>query len=68
MQITPKYLTTVQAAEYCSVSRRALENYRSKGTGPQYIKRSAKLIRYSRESLDAWMEAGLCRTMDQGRP
>jgi len=64
MQIMPKYLTTKQAAEYCSVSKKTLEHHRYNGTGPPYIKRSAKLVRYTREYLDAWMDAGFCRTVD----
>lgn len=66
--ITPKYLTTKQAAEYCGTSKKTLEQLRHNGTGPQFIKRSHKLLRYRVEDLDAWMEAALCRTMDQGNP
>ncbi|MDL2279935.1 helix-turn-helix domain-containing protein [Desulfovibrio sp. OttesenSCG-928-G11] len=63
MTITPKYLTTTQAAAYCGVSKKTLEHYRQNGTGPQYIKRRG-ILRYTVEFLDAWMQAGVVRTID----
>ena len=65
MLIMPKYLTTEQAAVYCSVSKKTLEHHRQNGTGPQYIKRGRKLVRYTVEALDAWMQAGTVLTMDR---
>ena len=64
MEVTPKYLTTDQAATYCGMSKKTLELYRYTGVGPQYIKRGG-LRRYRSADLDAWMEAGLCQTKDQ---
>jgi excisionase family DNA binding protein len=60
----PKYLTTAQAAEYCNIKVKTLERHRQNGTGPPYIKVGPRIIRYRREDLDAWMEAGLCWTKD----
>jgi predicted DNA-binding transcriptional regulator AlpA len=60
MEIAPKYLTTKQAAAYCNISKKTLEHHRRNGTGPKYIKRSAKLLRYTQQWCDEWMEAGLC--------
>ena len=66
MEITPKYLTTEQAAIYCSTSKKTSEKYRYSGIGPNFIKRRG-LLRYRPADLDAWMDAGLFLTVDQGR-
>lgn len=68
ISIVPKYMTTEQAATYCGTSKKHLEHHRQNGTGPQFIKRSARLVRYRIQDLDAWMEAALCRTIDQRNP
>ena len=67
MQITQRYMTTQNAAVYCGMAKKTLENYRQSGTGPQYIKRKG-LVRYRPQDLDKWMEEGLCVTMDQENP
>ena len=52
-----RWLTPKEAAKYlgCGVSTLAI--YRSMGTGPIYTKWNATMVRYSRENLDAFMEA-----------
>ncbi|CAN5416087.1 hypothetical protein BH10BDE1_BH10BDE1_27860 [soil metagenome] len=47
--------STKQAAEYLATSERFLEIRRMKGGGPQYIRVSAKTIRYRQSDLDSWI-------------
>jgi predicted DNA-binding transcriptional regulator AlpA len=51
---TPRYLDTVQAAAYLSITRKQLESWRSLGCGPAYSK-VGRLVRYAVADLDAWM-------------
>jgi hypothetical protein len=60
-----KYLKPAQAADHCNLKLKALERHRQSGTGPAYIKRGERTIRYRLADLDAWMEEGLCWTKDQ---
>ncbi|MCB2226207.1 MAG: helix-turn-helix domain-containing protein [Desulfarculaceae bacterium] len=55
---TPLLLKTSPAADYLGLSRRTLENLRYRGGGPRFIKLGSA-VRYRREDLDAWVEAGL---------
>ena len=48
-------LTTVEAAAFVRLSRRTLEDYRTKGTGPTY-RRLGKKIYYRPEDLNAWID------------
>ena len=48
-------LTTVEAAAFVRLSRRTLEDYRTKGTGPTY-RRLGKKIYYRSEDLNAWID------------
>ncbi len=47
-------LTTSEAAIYLKVSPRTLDNWRSLGTGPQFIKVGA-LVRYRHEDIEAYL-------------
>jgi excisionase family DNA binding protein len=51
-------LTTDEAADYTSFSKRTLENWRRNGGGPQYSK-IGRSVRYRREDLDAFLESHL---------
>ncbi len=46
-----------EAAEVLCYSVRALQNWRSRGGGPKFIKVSARSIRYRRRDLLDWIEA-----------
>ena len=46
-----------EAAEMLCYSVRALQNWRSRGGGPKFIKVSARSIRYRRRDLLDWIEA-----------
>ena len=55
--IGPRYLSTLQAAEYLGVSRQTLEIGRHKGTGPIYCRPvNSRIVRYFLPDLDAWMQ------------
>ena len=49
-------LTTAEAATFVRLSRRTLEDYRTKGTGPTY-RRLGKKIYYRPEDLNNWIDA-----------
>jgi predicted DNA-binding transcriptional regulator AlpA len=44
------------AAAYLGLSVRTLDNKRSNGTGPKFVKRGR--VFYYREDLDEWLKAG----------
>ena len=48
------------AAEFIGYTVRALQNWRVRGGGPDYVKVSSRSIRYRRRDLIAWAEARLC--------
>jgi len=49
-------LTEKEAAELICYSQRALQNWRVRGGGPQYVKVSARSIRYQRRDVMSWIE------------
>ena len=49
-------LTEVQAAKVLNLSMRTLQAWRTKRTGPSFV-RAGRAIRYRRIDLDAWMAA-----------
>ena len=59
----PEYLDQLlcekDAAAFLGYTIRALQNWRLRGGGPQYVKVSARSIRYRRRDLIAWVEARL---------
>ena len=48
-------LSTVEAAAVLRLSKRTLEDFRTKGTGPTY-RRLGKKIYYRPEDLNAWID------------
>ncbi|WP_425410756.1 helix-turn-helix transcriptional regulator [Hyphococcus sp.] len=59
----PDYLNQLlcekDAASFLGYTIRALQNWRLRGGGPQYVKISARSIRYRRRDLLAWVESKL---------
>ena len=57
----PDYLDRLinesEAADFVGYSVRSLQGWRVKGGGPQFIKVSARSIRYRRRDLIAWSES-----------
>ena len=45
-----------QAAGFLAVSPRTLRNWRTRGSGPKYVKVSARCIRYRMRDLAEWTE------------
>lgn len=52
-------LTSTEAAKYLKASPRTLDNWRSRGTGPPFIRLSSRAIRYRMAELEAWIEERL---------
>jgi hypothetical protein len=51
-----KALTTEQAAEILNCDKRTLDNWRSLGRGPAYLKVSKRLIRYLLDDVLAYRD------------
>jgi len=50
-------LDTKSAAAYIAIDPRTLEGWRYRGqVGPRFIRYSARVVRYRRRDLDAWLE------------
>jgi DNA-binding transcriptional MerR regulator len=49
-------LAEVYAAELLGLSSRTLQAWRTKGTGPAFV-RAGRAVRYRRRDLIAWMDA-----------
>ena len=60
-------MTEHTAAAFCDLTRRAMQNFRLKGSGPKFIKISARCVRYRRVDIIEWQEARLrTSTSDRG--
>jgi len=55
--VASPWMTTEQAASYLSVAPGTLRNWRVDGQGPR-ANVVGRIVRYHRESLDAFMDAG----------
>jgi len=53
------------AATFLGYTVRALQNWRHRGGGPQYVRVSGRSIRYRRCDLIKWAEARLCKHTSQ---
>jgi predicted DNA-binding transcriptional regulator AlpA len=63
----PNKLKTPEAAAHLGLSPSTLEKYRLTGEGPVYFKSGPKIVLYSVEDLDAWLNARR-RTSTSQRP
>jgi predicted DNA-binding transcriptional regulator AlpA len=45
-----------RAADLLDVENRTLQAWRRKGTGPRYVRISARCVRYSRRELMRWIQ------------
>lgn len=50
-------LTPAQAAALLHVTEAGLETMRHQGRGPKFYRPSAKLVRYRKSDIDAWLDA-----------
>lgn len=53
--VEPRYLDTVQAADYLGLSPSTLSRMRVTGGGPRYSKAGRRVI-YDLRDLDSWVE------------
>jgi excisionase family DNA binding protein len=49
------YLTVKEAADYLRLGPQTLNKFRHFGSGPQFVRVTARAIRYRRADLDQWM-------------
>ncbi len=55
-QVDPnRLMNEVEAADVLCYSVRALQNWRHRGGGPDFVKVSARSVRYRRADLDRWI-------------
>lgn len=56
-------MTSIEVAEYTRLSKKTIDTYRGKGTGPKFIKLGRKVF-YKKSDVDAWIEenSGLTST------
>ncbi|MFT3674219.1 helix-turn-helix transcriptional regulator [Aestuariivirga sp.] len=53
--LSHRLLNEAEAAELLGMSTRALQNWRCRGGGPNYVRLSARCIRYHPGDLAAWI-------------
>lgn len=58
-----KMLTTTKTAEILGITTRTLHEWRANGTGPSYVRYSAKTVKYPENELNEWIAA---RTVKAG--
>lgn len=63
--MTVELLTVDEAAQELNLSASWLNKLRLKGEGPSFI-RLGRLVRYTREDLEAWIESGREEVVDEG--
>lgn len=57
LRVMPEWLSPADAATYCGIPEKTLEQYRSQGTGPAYSK-VGRHVRYRRCDIDLWLTGG----------
>lgn len=50
-----KFMRTLEAAQYCGLSKSSFEKYRLLGCGPKYVRAGRRIILYDVEALDEWL-------------
>lgn len=58
-------MDTASAATYAGYSEKTMANWRSKGIGPEFVKRGR--IFYFKSALDAWLNEGRAQSTAQAR-
>jgi predicted DNA-binding transcriptional regulator AlpA len=54
-----------EAAEYTGLAASTLAKCRVKGTGPMYIRLSARAVGYLKADLDSWLAAKRCQSTSE---
>ena len=52
----PVGFTEAEAASYLSLKVYTLRKWRREGSGPEYIRCGARLIRYMQADIDSWLD------------
>ncbi|MFC3711206.1 helix-turn-helix transcriptional regulator [Sphingoaurantiacus capsulatus] len=60
-------LDTASASRMCGIAESTLEKWRVAGMGPPFLK-LGKLVRYSRQDLEAWLNARRVRSTSEPVP
>jgi predicted DNA-binding transcriptional regulator AlpA len=60
-----RLINETEAAEFLGYTIRALQNWRLRGGGPQFIKVSRRSIRYRRRDLIAWADDRVCSSTSE---
>lgn len=63
----PQYFTVKEAADYLRLTPGTLDKLRHYGGGPEFVRISARCIRYERAALDAWMNVRRCASVSDYR-
>ncbi len=58
----PLLLTEKETARMLGFSRRTLQGWRGRGTGPHYVEISPRCIRYRRSDIEKWIQERLRRS------
>lgn len=61
-------VTEKEAARFLGYSVRALQNWRLRGGGPQYVKVSSRSVRYRRRDLHKWTDERIRRNTSEADP
>lgn len=64
--IVPEVISVPEAAIFLSLQPRTLDNWRSQGRGPTFIKLPGGAIRYRVKDLRNWLNTYQILTMDEG--
>ena len=60
-------MNEVAAAAFCNLTRRAMQNFRLTGVGPQFVRISSRCIKYRKKDLISWQERKIrTSTSDEG--
>lgn len=63
-----KLLTQEQAGEMLCISPKTLEQWRYLGKGPRFIRMSSRAVRYSQETIEAWLSGLEVRSTSEKTP
>ncbi|MFT6558341.1 helix-turn-helix transcriptional regulator [Sneathiella sp.] len=60
-----RLMTEKEAAAFMGYTMRALQNWRLRGGGPNYVKVSSRSIRYRFRDINDWIEARIINNTSQ---
>ena len=60
-----RLIREAEAADYLGYTVRALQNWRLRGGGPEFVRVSRRSIRYRRRDLNAWADGLLAKNSSE---